>query len=61
MRGHVFVCLGYQFSLFLRFFYCNLEMLRQCGIFCFQLLCISEMFAESCGCNENQIHAQMIM
>jgi len=35
VSSHVFVCYEYRFCLFLRFWYCVLELFRQCGIFCF--------------------------
>ena len=35
VSGHVFVCKGYRFFIFLWFFYCILELFRQCGIVCF--------------------------
>jgi len=49
--GHVFVCIGYRPSLFLRFFYWILELFRQCRIFVFvfsfyQLLCSSYMYGK---------------
>ena len=38
VRGHVFVCWGYQFCLFLRYCYFILELFRHCGIFVFHLI-----------------------
>jgi len=35
VSGHVFVCKGYEFCLFLRFFYWILKLSQQCGIFSF--------------------------
>ena len=40
VAGHVFVCKGYQFCVFLRFFYWILEIFRQSGIFLFFILFI---------------------
>ena len=38
VRGHVFVCWGYQFCLFLRYCYLILELFRHCSIFVFHFI-----------------------
>ena len=38
VNGHVFVCQGYRFCLFLRFLYLILELYRQCGLFVFHFI-----------------------
>ena len=43
VRGHVYVCLGYRFCLFLRFFYWMLKLFRQSDTLCFSFFLNRQM------------------